>query len=63
MVPVNNTTMEREVPAWLPAGSTCRRIGIPRGKGMLTTETLPAYIGEAMALARTFAGDTVHLVA
>ena len=63
MVPVNNTTMERELPAWLPAGSTCRRIGIPRGKAMLTTETLPAYIGEAMALARTFAGDTVHLVA
>jgi len=63
MVPANNTTMERELPAWLPAGSTCRRIGIPRGKGMLTVETLPAYIGEAMALARTFAGDTVDLVA
>jgi maleate cis-trans isomerase len=62
MVPVNNTTMERELPAWLPAGSTCRRIGIPRGKGMLTTETLPEYIGQAMTLARTFAGDGLDLV-
>jgi maleate cis-trans isomerase len=63
MVPVNNTTMERELPAWLPAGSTCRRVGIPRGKGMLTAETLPAYIGEALALAREFAADGVDLVA
>ena len=63
MVPINNTTMERELPAWLPAGSTCRRAGIPRGKGMLTVETLPDYIGEAMTLARDFADDSLDLVA
>jgi maleate cis-trans isomerase len=63
MVPINNTTMERELPAWLPAGSTCRRAGIPRGKGMLTAETLPGYIGEAMRLARDFADESLDLVA
>lgn len=63
MVPVNNTTMERELPAWLPAGSTCRRVGIPRGKGMLTLENLPAYIGHAMTLARDFTDDGLDLVA
>ena len=41
MVPINNTTMEPELLAWLPEGSSCRRIGIPRGKAMLTPETLP----------------------
>ena len=34
MVPSNNTTMERELKAWLPAGSTCATQRIPRGKGM-----------------------------
>jgi maleate cis-trans isomerase len=63
MVPINNTTMERELPAWLPAGSSCRRIGIPRGKGMLTVDTLPDYIARAMKLARDFADDGLDLVA
>ena len=63
MVPANNTTMEHELPAWLPAGSSCRRIGIPRGKGMLTLENLPAYIGQAMTLARNFTDDGLDLVA
>jgi maleate cis-trans isomerase len=63
MVPSNNTTMERELPAWLPDGSACRRIGIPRGKGMLTAATLPAYISQAMALARDFADGSLDLVA
>jgi len=30
LVPINNTTMEPELLAWLPEGSTCRRLGIPR---------------------------------
>jgi maleate cis-trans isomerase len=55
--------MERELPAWLPGGSACRRIGIPRGKGMLTAATLPDYISQAMALARDFADDSLDLVA
>ena len=43
MVPANNTTMEIELSAWLPAGSTVTTVKIPRGPGLLTKETLPAY--------------------
>jgi maleate cis-trans isomerase len=62
MVPINNTTMQPELLAWLPEGSSCRRIGIPRGKGMLTPETLPAYLTQATALAKEFADDDIDLV-
>src|SRR5262249_43461056 len=52
MVPANNTTMEGELAAWLPAGSTVMTVKIPRGPGLLTPETIPAYRGSAIALAR-----------
>jgi len=57
MVPINNTTMEGELLEWLPAGSTCRTIKIPRGAGLLTRETVPAYKAKALELAREFADD------
>jgi maleate cis-trans isomerase len=63
MVPINNTTMERELPAWMPAGSTCRTLRIPRGKGLLTPETLPAYKAQALALAAGFAVPEIDVVA
>lgn len=63
MVPINNTTMERELLAWLPAGSTCVTLRIPRGKGLLTTETLPAYKAQALALAARFAEHDIDIVA
>lgn len=62
MVPVNNTTMAHELLAWLPAGSTCRRLGIPRGKGTLRPEDLPAYLAQAATLAGAFADDDIDLV-
>lgn len=62
MVPANNTTMEHELLAWLPEGSSCRRLGIPRGKAMLTPETLPDYLDEAIRLAREFRDDGIDLV-
>jgi maleate cis-trans isomerase len=62
MVPANNTTMEHELLAWLPEGSSCRRIGIPRGKGMLTPASLPEYLAQATALARQLADDEIDLV-
>ena len=62
MVPANNTTMESELLAWLPAGSTCRTLRIPRGKGTLTPKDLPAYIGQAMKMATAFADDGIDLV-
>jgi maleate cis-trans isomerase len=52
MVPSNNTTMEVELAAWLPTGSTVTTVKIPRGPGLLTRETMPAYRDSAIALAR-----------
>jgi len=64
MVPANNTTMEIELAAWLPAGSTVTTVKIPRGQGLLTKETLPAYRDSAIALARThFASRAFDLIA
>ena len=64
MVPANNTTMERELAAWLPEGSTVTTVKIPRGEGMLTRDTIPAYRDRAIALAREhFSGGGVELIA
>jgi maleate cis-trans isomerase len=52
MVPANNTTMERELLGWLPAGSSCQTLRIPRGPGLLTRDTIPAYRAAALDLAR-----------
>ena len=63
IVPINNTTMEPELLARLPQGSTCRAVGIPRGKGMLKPEDLPAYLAQTVRLATTFAADDIDTVA
>jgi maleate cis-trans isomerase len=63
MVPANNTTMEHELPAWLPRGSTCETVRIPRGKGLLTAQTLPEYKAKALELARQFARPAIDVVA
>jgi maleate cis-trans isomerase len=52
MVPSNNTTMEVELAAWLPEGSTVTTVKMPRGPGLLTKETIPAYRDSAVSLAR-----------
>ena len=62
MVPANNTTMERELLAWLPEGSTCRTLKIPRGEGLLTRDTVPAYVARALELAESFASDDLDAV-
>jgi maleate cis-trans isomerase len=63
MVPINNTTMERELLAWLRAGSVCTTLRIPRGKGLLTPEAMPAYMAQAISLAATFAESDIDVVA
>lgn len=64
MVPANNTTMEGELKAWLPPGSTVMLVKIPRGEGLLTPETMPAYRDKAITLARQrFAGADLDLLA
>ena len=62
MVPINNTTMERELIAWLPPGSTCRTLRIPRGKGTLTAADLPAYVAQAMTMAAELAAADIDIV-
>ena len=54
IVPINNTTMERELLGWLPPGSTCITRRIPRGKGLLTREAIPAYQDATLALVGDF---------
>jgi maleate cis-trans isomerase len=64
MVPANNTTMEGELSAWLPEGSRVMTVRIPRGEGLLTKETVPAYCDRAVTLAREhFAKGGVDLIA
>lgn len=63
MVPINNTTMEPEMLAWLPAGSSVTTVKIPRGKGLLTKETLPEYRAAALKLAETFNDAAIDAVA
>ena len=64
MLPSNNTTMEGEFLAWLPAGSTVTTVKIPRGPGLLTAETIPAYRDNAISLARQHFGEgAVDLIA
>lgn len=62
MVPANNTTMESELLAWLPAGASCRTLRIPRQQGLLTPADIPAYVGQAESMAKAFGEDPVDLV-
>jgi maleate cis-trans isomerase len=64
MVPANNTTMQAELPKWLPDGSAVTTVKIPRGPGMLTQDAIPAYRDSAIALARQhFGHGEVDLIA
>jgi maleate cis-trans isomerase len=63
MVPANNTTMESEMLGWLPPGSTCHTLRIPRGQGLLTEESIPAYKQAAIALCEEFSGLPIEVIA
>ncbi len=63
MVPENNTTMEPELLGWLPAGSSCQTLRIPRGAGLLTPEAIPQYRESALQLARSFDSGALDVVA
>ncbi len=62
MVPANNTTMEPELLDWLP-GSQCRTLRIPRGKGLLGPAEIPAYVAQALELARSYDPGQTDIVA
>jgi maleate cis-trans isomerase len=63
MVPANNTTMEPEMLDWLPEGSLCKTLRVPRGDGLLTPESLPAYKKAAVELAAAFTEAPVDVIA
>jgi maleate cis-trans isomerase len=48
---------------WLPVGSTCRTLRIPRGQGLLTEATLPAYRDAAIELAKQFNETPLDVIA
>lgn len=62
MVPANNTTMEPELLGWLP-GSQCRTLRIPRGQGLLGPAEIPAYVAQALELARDYDPAQTDIVA
>lgn len=57
IVPMNNTTMAREITGWLPAGSEVEVLRIPRGKGLITPEVLPEYVRSTLGLAAGMSKD------
>ena len=63
MVPINNTTMATELVGWMPSGTECQTLKIPRGQGLLTRETIPAYKAQALALAQTVVGQPIQALA
>jgi maleate cis-trans isomerase len=63
MVPINNTTFEREALGWLAPGSQQTVFKIPRGKGLLTPQTIGPYKEQALALGAGFAKTNVDVVA
>jgi maleate cis-trans isomerase len=63
MVPINNTTMVTELVGWLPSDTDCQTLKIPRGQGLLTRETIPAYKAQALALAQTLVGQPIQALA
>jgi len=63
VVPENNTTMHQELLHWLPRGSSCEVVRVPRGKGLLTTESLPAYKNATIEVCEQSANDTFDIVA
>ena len=63
MVPINNSTFELEALGWLPEGSKQTVLKIPRGKGLLTPQTIEPYKTQALALGAQFASTDVDVIA
>ena len=63
MVPINNTTMARELCDWLPEVSQCTILKIPRGQGLLTTQNIGPYQEAAYQLAEPLRGQNLDVLA
>ena len=62
MIPANNTTMEQELPGWMPKPTSCDVIRIPRPPGLLTPGDIPAYVESAVELAGAYVQRPVDVV-
>lgn len=62
MVPANNTTMEPELRAWL-GDAQCTTLRIPRGRGLLGPAEIPAYVAQALELAKGYDRNATDIVA
>jgi arylmalonate decarboxylase len=62
MVPANNTTMEQELPGWMPGAPECDVVKIPRPPGLLTPRDIPAYVASAVELAGAYVQRPVDVV-
>ncbi len=55
MIPRDNTTMEAELLRWLPGGTQCSTVRIPRGKMLLAAGDVPDFVAHSMRLAEALA--------
>jgi maleate cis-trans isomerase len=62
MVPQDNTTMEAELLRWLPAGTQCSTVRIPRGNRLLTSGDVPNFVSHSMRLAEGLADASLDVV-
>jgi maleate cis-trans isomerase len=63
IVPENNTTMHPELLQQLPEGSHCEILKIPRGKGLLTKETIGDYKESTISLCEKLDNAKFDIVA
>ena len=63
VIPENNTTMEHELMLLLPPGSTSHVVRVPRGKGLLTKETLPEYKDSTIRVCQESKDQDIDIVA
>lgn len=62
LVPMSNTTVEAELAAWMPEGTTFDTLRIERTAAFMSSETLPEEMERARVLASSLAGKSLDLV-
>ena len=63
IIPGNNTTMEIELMEWLPEKSKSTILRVPRGAGLLTSDTISDYIETTLKLCENYRNQSFDAVA
>ena len=63
IIPGNNTTMEIELMEWLPEKSKSTILRVPRGAGLLTSDTISDYIETTLKLCENYRDTSFDAVA